>query len=195
MIKNIFMKKIFILLVLIFGIKTSTAQKNLVLEAEGNLESLNPCGCIELSEVTNKHNPADILHGMGKCIELNQFEKAARLFAVAGVYGRYDTYRVKDKSAHQALLVLQQDIILNVDENVKSKLVEILMKELEKGSNELNNICTSIQKIGMPKYYPKYMIQHGIQAFTENNDNGLVKEFDSEKSWDLALKEYLHCGE
>jgi hypothetical protein len=39
------------------------------------------------------------------------------------------------------------------------------------------------------------MIQHGIQAFTESKENGLIEEFNSLESWNLALKSYLHCGE
>jgi len=189
------MKKSLILILLIFGINHITAQKTISIEAEGNLESPNPLGCVDLSDMTNENNPADILSGMGKCIELGEYEKAAKLFAIAGVYGKYDTYRVKDKSAHQALLVLQQNILLNVNESDRNNLMKSLKKELESGSEELNKVCRTIQKVGIPKYYPKYMVQHGIQAFLENEGNGLNEEFDSKESWNLALKNYLHCGE
>jgi hypothetical protein len=194
--KNKSVKKILIVgLLLICGINNIHAQKNISIEAEGNLESPNPCGCVELSEVTNEHNPADILNGMGKCIELKDFEKAAKLFAIAGVYGKYDTYRVKDRSAHQALLVLQQNILLNLNEKDKKKMISNLNKLLEKGSEELNSVCQDIQKVGIPKYFPRYMIQHGIQAFTKKEGNGIVEDFNSKESWTLALKNYLHCGE
>lgn len=189
------MKKLFIITLLTLGINLIYAQKNISIEAKGNLESPKPCGCVDLSEVTNENNPADILNGMGKCIELKQFEKAARLFAIAGVYGKYDSYRVKDKSAHQALLVLQQNILLNIDESDKNNLISSLENELKTGSKKLSVICQAIQQVGIPKYYPKYMVQHGIQAFTENKENGLIVEFDSAESWNLALKSYLHCGE
>jgi len=189
------MKKLFIFTLLTLGINLINAQQNISIEAKGNLESPKPCGCIELSEVTNENNPADILTGMGKCIEIKQYEKAARLFAIAGVYGKYDSYRIKDKSAHQALLVLQQNILLNLDENAQTNLINCIKKELKSGSKELNVICQTIQKVGIPNYYPKYMIQHGIQAFTENGGNGLITEFNSAESWNLALKSYLHCGE
>jgi len=171
------------------------AQKIISIEAEGNLESSNPCGCVDLSEVTSEHNPADILNGMRKCIELKQFKKAARLFALAGVYGKYDAYRVKDRTAHQALLVLQQNILADTDERDKKKLAKCIEKELEKGSEQLSSVCQLIQQIGMPTYHPKYMIQHGIQAFMKPEGDGLVEEFDSEASWNLALENYLHCGE
>ena len=189
------MKNLFIFTILTLGINLTNAQTNVSIEANGNLESPKPCGCVDISEVTNENNPADILIGMGKCIELKQFEKAARLFAISGVYGKYDTYRVKDKTAHQALLVLQQNILLNIDEKDQRKLISSLEKELKAGSKELNDICQAIQKVGIPKYYPKYMIQHGIKAFTDNEGNGLIEEFNSSESWNLALKSYLHCGE
>lgn len=176
------------------GVNNIQAQEIKSIEAEGNLESPKPFGCVELSEVTNEHNPADILNGIGKCIELKDFDKAAKLFAISGVYGTYDTYRVKDKSAHQALLVLQQGILLNIEEKDKEPLISSLNKTLEKDSEELNSVCHTIRKIGEPNYYPKYMIQHGIQAFMDNKGDGLVEEFNSEESWNLALTNYLHCG-
>ena len=189
------MKKILIVLILTFGINNVQAQKTISLEAEGNLESPNPCNCVEISEITNEHNPADILHGMGKCIEQKDFGKAARLFAIAGVYGKYDSYRVKDKSAHQALIVLQQNILMDISEDDKNNMIAELKKTLEKGSSELKNVCQEIQKVGIPKYHPKYMIQHGIQAFIETDGNGLVEDVNSKESWKLALESYLYSGE
>ena len=189
------MKKILILTLITLGMNSIQAQEINSIEAEGNLESSNPCGCVALSEVTNEHTPADILTGMGKCIELKDFDKAARLFAISGVYGTYDRYRVKDKSAHQSLLVLQQNILMSIEEKDKKSLINSLNKTLEQGSKELTEICEAIQQIGIPNYFPKYMIQHGIQAFTGNGGNGLVENFDSEESWKLALTNYLHCGE
>ena len=189
------MKGILTVLIMSLIINNIQAQKTISFEAEGNLESPKPCDCVEILEVTNEHNPADILHGMGKCIEQKDFGKASRLFAIAGVYGVYDTYRVKDKSAHQALIVLQQNILMDISENDKNKMIAEIKKTLKKNSGELSKVCQEIQKVGIPKYYPKYMIQHGIQAFMETDGDGLVEDFDSEKSWDLALKNYLHCLE
>lgn len=189
------MKKILIIALMALGMNTIQAQEIKTIEAEGNLESPNPCGCVELSEVTNKNNPADILTGMGKCIELKDFTKAAKLFAISGVYGTYDISRVKDKSAHQALFVLQQNILMNISKEDKDSLIISIKKTLEKDSKELNNICQTIRKIGKPDYYPKYMVSHGLQAFLDNKGDGLVEDFKSEESWNLALTNYLHCGE
>lgn len=189
------MKKILILAFMALGMNNVQAQEIKSITSEGNLESPNPCGCVALSEVTNEQNPADILTGMEKCIKLKDFDKAAKLFVISGVYGTYDTYRVKDNSAHQALLVLQQNILMNIEEKDKESLINSLNKTLEKDSEELNSVCQTIRKIGVPNYYPKYMIQHGIQAFMDNKGDGLIEEFNSKESWNLALTNYLLCGE
>ena len=187
------MKKLFVIVSFLFGISQINAQKITSINAAGNLESPNPLKCVDLSQVTNENNPADIFNGMKECLKHKEFKNAAKLFAIAGVYGKFDTYRVKDKSAHQAIMVLQQNIIMNFDESERNSLFESLKTELAKGSTNLDEICQAIRKIGFPKYYPKYMIQHGIQAFLEKEGDGLNEKFDNEVSWNLALNEYLHC--
>lgn len=189
------MKHFFTILFIIFSIHQIEAQTNVIMNAEGNLESPKPLSCVDLSQVTSENNPADILKGMQKCIEQNDYINAARLFAIAGVYGKYDSFRVKDQTAHQALLVLQQEVFFGISEDQKNSLVSSLKKELKKGSNSLNEICEAIHKIGVPKYHPRYMIQHGLGAFSDNEGDGLNENFDSQKSWNLALNEYLHCQE
>jgi len=188
------MKKLFMVPLVLIALNQMNAQAHIDIEADGNLDSPHPLACVALSEVTNEDNPADILHGLQKCLESKEYKKAAQLFAISGVYGKYDALRVKDKSAHQALLVLQQNIFLNLAESETTTFMKYLQEELKAGSTNLNEICDAIQKIGAPKYFPKYMIQHGMQAFLDKKDDGLVKEFDSQVSWNLVRNSYLHCG-
>lgn len=190
------MKKFVSLFVLIISF-CGYAQEQKNYETVGNLESENPCGCVELSEVTNKHTPMDILMGMKACLDKEDYNKAAKLFAIAGVFGRFDTYRVSDKSAHQAIQVRNQSLLMNLEERAQKELISNFELEFNQGTENLVKNCTIIQKIGMPDYYPKYMIQHGMKAFinTGTDDDGLVADFDSEASWQKALESYLHCGE
>ncbi len=54
------MKNILLLAALLCGVTMSINAQNVkTLEAEGNLESTMPCECVKLSELTNKHTPAD----------------------------------------------------------------------------------------------------------------------------------------
>ena len=191
------MKKILMVgLLLICGININ-AQEKASLEVERSLESPNPCGCVELSEVTNQHNTADIFNGMEKCIELKDFKKAAKLLDIARIYGSYDTSRVKDRSSHKIflLIIAKMDIKLNQNKGDKERLFAYRDKLHKKGSEELKNLCKDIQKIGIPQYFPRYMIQNGMHAFIKKEGYGIVENFDSKKSWDEIFKSYLDCGE
>lgn len=64
------MKNLFIIVLFLFGICQISAQKTIYIEASGNLESPKPLACVDLSQVTNVNNPADILNGMRECIKL-----------------------------------------------------------------------------------------------------------------------------
>ena len=69
----------------------------------------------------------------------------------------------------------------------------LIKKVLKQDSENLKVICRDIRNIGAPKYYPKYMIQHGINAFMDKGDTGINENFNREESWKLALESYLHC--
>lgn len=189
------MKNFVLLLAIFFGftLLQIQAQETTIIETEGNLESPNPCNCVPISEINQQHNPADIYVGMRKCIEQKDYAKAARLFAIAGVFGRFDTFRVQDKTAHQALVVLQQNTISTISEEDRKIMVEQLKKVLEKNSSALDAVCQEIQKVGTPTYHPKYMIQQGMQAFLNPEGDGLVPNFNPKESWKLALNSYLNC--
>jgi len=76
-------------------------------EAEGNLKSNKPLGCVSLSQVANTNTPADIFVGISSCIEEANYNAAAQLYILANLFGRFDTLRVKDVTAHQAISVLK----------------------------------------------------------------------------------------
>lgn len=174
----------------------SSFSQNISIEVEANLESPKPLtSCVCLDSITNDHNPADIFTGLLKCIELKKYNRAAQYFALAGVYGRFDSYRVKDNTAHQAVQVIQLEAFSTLTEKQKGALLNALNEELERGSENLKNNCGSLSNIGMPSYYPTYMIQHGISAFTDEKGNALVEDFNSNKAWEDALNGYLHCNE
>src|SRR5687767_15441799 len=88
---------------------------------EGSLESTHDIGCADPGKITNEHTPADLYMGLGQCLEEGDLEGGVLLFALAGVYGRYDTLRVSDPSAHQAITVLRMDYLDSADESTRTK--------------------------------------------------------------------------
>lgn len=169
------------------------AQEIINIEAEGSLESTTPLECITISDVTTQNSPADIFMGVNKCIEEEEYANAAQLLAIAGVYGTYDMHRVKDKTAHQAIMVLQQTIFMNLTEEQKAMLSKSMDEELEVGTDNLAEVCAAIRKVGKPEYHPTYMIQHGMGAFMQSDDNPLKEDFDTDAAWELSLESYLDC--
>jgi hypothetical protein len=61
--------------------------------------------------------------------------------------------------------------------------------------NLLVQICRSVQRVGAPVYFPKYLILHGINAFKDPNPtmNALTSDFDATATWLRLQSNYLHC--
>ena len=162
-------------------------------QSKGNLESNNPIGCIEASDVKSIYTPADLYKGVAACIVAANFKSGALLYALAGVYGRFDTLRVADVSAHQALTVLQMKEIGSLPQGETDKLRQEVAS-ITKDEARLSSLCAEIRKIGLPNYKPNYMTQHGMDAFLPGSASGPVAPFDAPAAWEQSLTSYLHCS-
>ena len=161
-------------------------------EAEGNLQSTVELGCIPVREARNVYTPADLYKAVAKCIESGNPTDGVPLYALAGVYGRFDTLRVPDRSAHQALLALQFENISSIDEE-KMNLFRTQMGRTAGDASALAAMCAQLRDVGPPDYYPRYMVQHGMGAFLGGGGDGLAPDFDAASSWEKSLDSYLHC--
>lgn len=170
----------------------STQKSNVAnYEVAGNLESPKPAGCVSVGELSNKQNPVDIFTGLNVCLSNQDFSKAAEMYLAAMSYGFFDTKRVSDITAHQAISVLRMNLFSTQPKDVLDKLQDALVKL----TDDNTAICESLTKLGAPAYRPTYMIQHGMGAFTgqSNNKSGLVENFDSEAAWKDALPTIAKC--
>ena len=162
-------------------------------ETEGNLEVTHDIGCVDSGGLKNVYSPADLYKGLAKCINDGTSERGVLLFALAGVYGTYDTLRVADPTAHQATTVLRMTYLDSIDESQKLPFINKL-KGILATPDGLKNICSEVRKIGAPTYFPRYMIQHGMKAVLDDiPKDGLITGFDSESAWEKSLDSYLHC--
>jgi hypothetical protein len=178
----------FTILVFIFITTVSSAAQVTNHETKGNLESPNPTKCVKIANLTNQHNPADIFVGISKCLSSKNYKFASKLYMTAIAYGRYDTMRVKDKSAHQAISVLRMNTFSQLEEGQINEL-QAAMKIV----SDDKTTCDSIIKLGSPEYHPNYMLQHGMSAFT-GEGGGLVEDFKASEAWHKVIKDYLKCA-
>ncbi|XDD47313.1 hypothetical protein AB3N60_04290 [Leptospira sp. WS39.C2] len=161
-------------------------------ESKGNLASSYSLKCSTISELFNYYTPADIFPAVRDCIEKGEYENASYLQAAAGVYGRYDTLRVEDRSAHQAIRVLQINILGTIEQEKLKAYQEYFQTNVMTSNEKLLYVCQSMNALGKPTYTPNYMIAHGISSFSDK-DHWMVKNFDPEKAWNSAIDSYLHC--
>lgn len=163
------------------------------IRAEGSLASAQVLGCIPLTQVKNTFTPPDLYKGVAECISQEKYDLAAELFAIAGVYSRFDAARVADKTARQARSVLIMNTFANISEVQKKKFTDAFTS-LSNTSEKLGKVCMNVREIGAPSYYPSYMILHGMRAFMGNPHEGaLLKDFEASKEWLSLQKSYLHC--
>jgi len=161
---------------------------------EGSLETTHTIGCIPLAEVKNTFTPPDLYKGVGECIAKNDYDLAARLFALAGIYASFDTQRIADETAVEAKTILITNMFSSLPEDKGARFGDAIDQLMENPDTH-GVLCSQIRKIGRPNYYPSYMISHGIKSFMGiPHDGGLLKDFDSHKVWMTLQTEYLHCS-
>lgn len=163
--------------------------------AKGNLESFEPVeGCAKISDIQNKNTPADILPSAKNCANEEKYDRLLQLSFLARVYAFFDMKRVSDGSAHQAILMLEEETFYSLSEDQFKKIQEASIPYENERSEEVTNLCSAIIELGPPEYHPVYMIQHGLGAFTNSGGDGLVEDFDPEKAWSEVLTQF-NCTE
>ncbi len=163
------------------------------IEAEGNLESTHPIECVDINTLNNQHTPADLYPAVIKCINEGNYDLGFALFAMAGAYGHFDSNRVSDSSARQAITVLIMNNMSTLTKEKQEAWKNAIKEYADETSSKFNQVCSHIRKISHPDYYPRYMVQHGMNALTGPNSTPLKSDFNSEEAWQKALNGYLHC--
>lgn len=163
-------------------------------EMEGNLKPTHNLECIPVTEVKTEYTPADLMVAEGKCARAGRYDDAIALLLIAGTYARFDTLRVADVSAHDALEAIQANN--PPDEKMRAAMPPIAAKYAASGSAEMAALCQRLKQLGPPNYYPGYMVRHGMAAFFgrgTGSNTGLVSNFDAQKAWKQSLSSWLHC--
>jgi ankyrin repeat protein len=161
--------------------------------AAGNLATTHPVSCRTLETLDNSHTPPDLFQGVKDCIEHDHYAEAVDLFALAGIESRFDAARVTDKTAGDAGEVL---ILTTFDGMAKEKRDQFgnTIRALNSNPKALAALCNRIRKIGVPAYYPDYMVMHGMGAFTgDPHAKALDPRFDAGAAWSSLQTSYLNC--
>lgn len=156
--------------------------------------------CQTLKQITPNQTPVELTKSMLTCVQNDRYADAVDLFNMAGVFAKFDTLRVPDKTAHQAYSVLKMSAAQALSQEQLEKFDAQTKKSLESdGYHE--KLCATAKKVGKPSYTPTYMINHGMAAFTGRtlpNEEvspqlGGSTGFDEDHAWNNVLDTYLKC--
>ncbi|MEM1196929.1 MAG: hypothetical protein AAGH57_12555 [Pseudomonadota bacterium] len=163
-------------------------------EAEGNLAPNAPLQCTSLDRISAASNPVDLYAAARDCLLQDRYKEARAIILLGDVRGRFDTKRVKDKTAHQAVLVAKQSALASLDDERLSALRESF--RLSQDPSKRLDFCGAVGALAPPSYYPQYMISHGMGAFAGQSGSGpLVAEFDGPATYKDVVEDYLDCPE
>ncbi|KFZ30522.1 hypothetical protein IDSA_08250 [Pseudidiomarina salinarum] len=158
--------------------------------AEINLAKAETLGCISLDEISNSNSPAEIFGALTLCMDKQDYQSAAALYTVGTLYAVYDTKRVADESAHQAISLLRMYALSGRPEGA----LEQLQAEVSELLTDNTEVCKDILKRGKPTYRPTYMTEYSTAERTDSNpEPQLVEDFNEQEAWRDSLAIVPHC--
>ncbi|QBF30108.1 hypothetical protein CFI11_02595 [Thalassococcus sp. S3] len=127
------------------------------------------------------------------CVQKQDYDKALRLFLLMQLRAYYDTTRVADRTAHQAQFALSLMFSDGLTTRTRGRFEKAFKRFGDSGSPAHIEFCRSVTKGGPPSYFPSYMIQHGMKAFTSPRSDGLVRGHNPRLAWQKTLRNYMKC--
>ena len=161
-------------------------------EAPGNLAPTHTLGCIGPDKILNTYTPADLYPAVASCILQGSTDDAIYLYVVAGAYGQYDALRVADKSAHDAPMLLRLRAFTPVGTARMQQFNSLVLPLLQDDTKHLA-LCYKLLHLGPPRYFPRYMTQHGMGAFQNPGASDQVLDIDPVTNWLQIMKDYVQC--
>jgi ankyrin repeat protein len=155
--------------------------------------------CVALETLDSSRQPPELYRDVRECVNQEKYLQAAALFALAGIYSRFDAERVSDKTAGQAGQILIMFVFEGMSDGRRERF-GAGVKELAADKQALVQLCSNVNAIGYPTYYPSYMILHGMATINaalagKPQESGLDPSFDAPKTWRALENTYLNCPE
>ena len=150
--------------------------------------------CMAGAPLQNRYTPVQLYLTVDVCGRQRPFyDIAAKMFVLGSLYGYYDTLRVKDESAHQAITAMKMSVTPRFTDDFRAHLQSMT------SGPKLAELCRSMRQIGPPTYYPSYMVAHGLQSIEhrlqgeDDEDDALDHSHTPQEMWAYVLDAYLHC--
>lgn len=163
-------------------------------EAEGNLESTRHVNCVVVSKLKPKDSPADIAGAALRCFKKGEDDRVVELIIALQTRAAFDTRRVLDATAHGAGSVLALNVANAAGVLWDRRMDAAFERFGETGSERHKQLCQDMLGSAVPGHSPRYMVQHGLDAFSGQTGSSLKEGFDAKAAWQDVLSTYLQCG-
>lgn len=147
--------------------------------------------CLTLSEIDRTMDPIHLTRAMLACIQEGRDSDAVDLYNVAGIFAKFDTLRVSDKSAHAAYPMLKVKAGQALGEEKSAEFNQTL-KRVSSAPGYNKRLCDFTAGLYAPSYAPSYMVNHGMGAFTGAKQT--VDNFEPTAAWAKVRAEYVKCA-
>ncbi|MEM9970629.1 MAG: hypothetical protein AAF762_05975 [Pseudomonadota bacterium] len=161
---------------------------------DGALEATQDLGCIGIVAVAPTQTAADLAQASLTCLADGAYNSAVESFIAMQVFGVFDAQRVLDASSHQAIAVMGQTIAAEMDMAQQAAFQDAVGRFGGAGSARHAALCAHLRAIGPPEYFPRYMVQHGQEAFLYPDDDPIDPAFEPGPTWDAVLTSFLQCA-
>jgi ankyrin repeat protein len=163
---------------------------------EAELHPKRPC--VRLDEIRTSPTPMELYGAVRDCLQNNRDADAVALFALAGLDSSFDAMRVTDKTGGQARQILIMDLLQGMSPELRARFQYAMRNEVSDAQRHAT-LCGQVERIGPPRYFPAYMVNHGIRAIQSALANQprsapLEPNFNAADSWKSLLTSYLSCS-
>jgi len=138
--------------------------------------------------ISNQSSPPELIEYTLRCMKEKRWQEAVFVYYLAMAYGRFDSLRVRDETAHQVITVCKLMTFGELTDEEASTYSAEIDKTIHIPQLFMF-FYKKIEHIGIPNYYPLYMIEHGMDNFLGNNDTALVTDFNDKDTWKKILEE------
>ncbi len=171
-----------------------TAQNQMVnIEVPGNLAATQNPGCIAIAQAGPELTPPDLQKGALECAAAKDWDGMRDLFLLGQVRAAFDTRRVADQTAHQAVPALALQFNKALSPKARAEFEAAFGRFGGTGSPAHDAFCTTLWAMDPPDYTLTYMTAHGMDAVMGRKSIP-VEPFAPTKAWDETLRGYLKCS-
>jgi hypothetical protein len=119
----------------------------------GSMKSKQIFSCLKADQIRNEYTPVDLLKSHEACLKENNFEDAVFLRELLVVYAKFDVTRARyDFITNIVKTRLFDKVDAQIALEQKERYYEVRKKQDQK------TLCSATERIGIPKYYPAYMV-------------------------------------